>query len=89
MMLTSLYFENTGNLSKTRMHCSRMRTAHSLTVSRSIWGWACVAGGMHGGGGHAWQGGGGGACVAGGSVRDGGNAWHAYRPVDRILDTRL
>ena len=32
---------------------------------------------MHGGGGHAWQGGG---MCGRGSVRDGGHAWHGYHP---------
>ena len=61
------------------MHSSRMRTARSLTASRSIGGvGACMAGGVTGGvcmavgcvAGCAWQGvmcgRGGGACVAGG-----------------------
>ena len=77
----------------TRMHSSTMRTARSVTSSRSIrrgyaWQGACMTGGVHGGG-HAWQGcvHGGGGCMAGG-VHGGGYGMHTP-PVDRILDTCL
>ena len=71
------------------MHSSRMRTARSLTASRSIRGGGC-------GGGGAWWGVGmhgraGGMCGGGhgrGGVHGRGDVWHV-RPPDRILDTRL
>ena len=55
------------------MHSSRMRTARSLTASRSIQG-ACRAGGG-GGGRHAWQG----VCMVGvcvvGGIHVRGRVW--------------
>ena len=63
---------------ETRMHSSRMRTARSLTVSRSIrWrGVACP----------------GGVCAGGGGMRARGGTCVTRKPpppVDRILDTRF
>ena len=78
-ILATKFLENAYG---TRMHSSRMRTAHSLTASRSF------QGGVHGGGGggHAWQGG---ACMVGGGMCGRGACVAHIPPVDRILDTRL
>ena len=77
----------------TRMHSSRMRTASSLTASRSIrWG-ACMPGrgacaqGVCARGGHACLGRG--ACVHAqgeGVCMPGGHAWYAQPPVNRMTD---